>query len=117
MNILLAKLLLVCDEEDVFWIMRALIERYLPAGFYNEVLCGLQGEVKLVRCRLRIQTKKCNILLLKIEIQLIKFAHQTNLKAEHLITLHMPEVSEALHRSDSSTSIILGRRRQQNLRS
>lgn len=43
-----ATLLLVCDEENVFWIMCKLIENYLPANFYGDNLIGLQSEVKVL---------------------------------------------------------------------
>ncbi|KAI6218839.1 RUN and TBC1 domain-containing protein 3 [Aphelenchoides fujianensis] len=44
MGTVVATLLLVCDEEDSFWIMCKLIENYLPSNFYGDNLLGLQAE-------------------------------------------------------------------------
>lgn len=48
MGTVVATLLLVCKEEDVFWTMCKLIENYLPTNFYGDNLLGLQAEVKVL---------------------------------------------------------------------
>jgi hypothetical protein len=48
MGTVVATLLLVCDEENVFWMMCKLIENYLPTNFYGDNLMGLQAEVKVL---------------------------------------------------------------------
>jgi hypothetical protein len=42
MGVVIASLLLFCDEELVFWIMSTLIEHILPANYYSQNLLGLQ---------------------------------------------------------------------------
>lgn len=48
MGTVVATLLLICDEENVFWIMCKLIENYLPTSFYGDNLLGLQAEVRVL---------------------------------------------------------------------
>uniref|UniRef100_A0A1I7STV8 RUN and TBC1 domain-containing protein 3 n=1 Tax=Bursaphelenchus xylophilus TaxID=6326 RepID=A0A1I7STV8_BURXY len=74
MGTVVATLLLLCDEENVFWIMCKMIENFLPVNFYGDNLIGLQAEVKVV---------------------------------EHLIEVHMPEVSNVLKNADSEVSLII----------
>ncbi|CAD5215212.1 unnamed protein product [Bursaphelenchus okinawaensis] len=48
MGTVVATLLLICDEENVFWIMCKMIENFLPVNFYGDNLIGLQAEVKVI---------------------------------------------------------------------
>lgn len=46
-------LLLLMEEEDVFWMMVALIEEVLPESYYNKTLMGVQVADAVSHCLLQ----------------------------------------------------------------
>ena len=44
MGMIAATLLLVCEEEDVFWMMSAVMEDLLPASYFSSNLWGAQAD-------------------------------------------------------------------------
>ena len=49
MGVIVASLLLFCDEEIAFWILTTLIEDLLPANYFSQNLLGLQVSFPVVR--------------------------------------------------------------------
>lgn len=48
MGVVAASLLLVCSEEDTFWIMCSLTEDILPANYYSHSLLGVRADERIV---------------------------------------------------------------------
>lgn len=43
-----ASLLLLIEEEDVFWLMATIVEDLLPASYYSSSLIGIQADQKVL---------------------------------------------------------------------
>lgn len=46
---IVASLLLLLEEEDVFWIMVAIVEDLLPASYYSSSSIGIQADQRVLR--------------------------------------------------------------------
>jgi hypothetical protein len=49
MNFVAALLLLTASEEDVFWMLVALVADVLPARFYDRTMMGATVELELIK--------------------------------------------------------------------
>lgn len=48
MGVIAASLLLVCTEEDTFWMMCSLTEDILPPNYYSHSLLGVRADERIV---------------------------------------------------------------------
>lgn len=55
MGVVTASLLLVCTEEDAFWMMCSLIESFLPPNYYSHSLLGVRADEKVVRHLMQVR--------------------------------------------------------------
>uniref|UniRef100_A0A7E4V5X8 RUN and TBC1 domain-containing protein 3 n=1 Tax=Panagrellus redivivus TaxID=6233 RepID=A0A7E4V5X8_PANRE len=70
MGIVAANLMLVCGEENAFWIMCALIEDILPPSFYSHSLLGLQADERVIKHLMCIHTPELVDLIKKNDIDI-----------------------------------------------
>ena len=66
-NLIVAKLLLIFDEEDAFWIFVQIIENILPCEYYSE-LVGIMGDCSLCLKILMESNKKVMIKIKGFEV-------------------------------------------------
>ncbi|KAK0397471.1 hypothetical protein QR680_002140 [Steinernema hermaphroditum] len=70
MGVIVASLLLVCSEENTFWIMCALIEDILPSNYYSHSLLGLQADDRVARHLLRVHIPDIDQKLTENDVEL-----------------------------------------------
>lgn len=58
MGVIVANLLLVCLEEDTFWIMCSLIEDILPPNYYSHSLLGVCSDEKIINHLMQVINNK-----------------------------------------------------------
>ncbi|TMS37025.1 hypothetical protein L596_004051 [Steinernema carpocapsae] len=70
MGVIVATLLLVCSEENSFWIMCTLIEDILPPNYFSHSLLGLQADERVARHLLRVHLPELDEKLTENDVEL-----------------------------------------------
>ncbi|KAL3083746.1 hypothetical protein niasHS_008236 [Heterodera schachtii] len=68
MAFVVASLLLVCCEENTFWMMCSLIEDILPASFYAPSLLGVRADERVLRHLIQVHMPELTELLAKCNL-------------------------------------------------
>lgn len=48
LNFLAAFLLIFFEEENAFWMLNAIVEKFLPADYFTQSMIGLQADVQVL---------------------------------------------------------------------
>ncbi len=75
MNMVAAAGLLILDEETTFWLLVAIVEVLLPAGYYSQDLAAAQADQRVLKDIIaeRLPRVHAHLTALQIDLELVAF--------------------------------------------